>query len=160
MSLFSITDFILAICSCWAFFFSINIYKTQACWTWTSLAQAVRNLPAVQETLLWFLGWEDPLEEAMQPTLVYFFFLLYNIVLVLPYINIFIWIIPWTEEPGRLQSMRVTKSWTHLREEHSTHPYNMEVNLGVSKGADFTIIFILKQEVFVRSPTLSRWLRG
>ena len=89
-----------------------------------------------------------------------FFFLLYNIVLVLPYINIFIWIIPWTEEPGRLQSMRVTKSWTHLREEHSTHPYNMEVNLGVSKGADFTIIFILKQDVFVRSPTLSRWLIG
>ena len=31
---------------------------------WASLiAQLVKNLPAMQETLVWFLGWEDPLEK-------------------------------------------------------------------------------------------------
>ena len=31
---------------------------------WASLiAQLVKNLPAVQETLVYFLGWEDPLEK-------------------------------------------------------------------------------------------------
>ena len=32
--------------------------------SWASLtAQLVKNLPAMQETLVQFLGWEDPLEE-------------------------------------------------------------------------------------------------
>ena len=30
--------------------------------------------------------------------------------------NILAWRIPWTEEPGRLQSMGLQKSWTHLRD--------------------------------------------
>ena len=29
------------------------------------VAQLVKNLPAMQETLVQFLGWEDPLEEGM-----------------------------------------------------------------------------------------------
>ena len=29
--------------------------------------------------------------------------------------SVLTWRIPWTEEPGRLQSMGVTKSWTHLK---------------------------------------------
>ena len=45
-------------------------------------------MPAVQETWVQSLGWEDPLEEDMQPTPV---FLLGEY--------------PWAEEPGRLQSM-------------------------------------------------------
>ena len=54
---------------------------------WSSLvAQTVKNLPVMQKTWVWSLGGEDPLEEGMQPT-------------------ILAWIIPWTEEPGRLQSM-------------------------------------------------------
>ena len=34
-------------------------------------AQKVKNLPAMQETWVWFLGQEDPLEKGMQPTLVF-----------------------------------------------------------------------------------------
>ena len=51
------------------------------------MAQMVKNLPAMQETQVWFLGREDPLEEEMAT---------HSTILAL---------IPWTEEPGRLQSM-------------------------------------------------------
>ena len=48
----------------------------------------VKNLPATWETQVRSLGWEDPQEKGM-PT----------------YSNILAWRIPWTEEPGGLQSM-------------------------------------------------------
>ena len=48
----------------------------------------VKNLPAVQETQVQSLGMEDPLEKEMAT-----------------HSSIFAWRIPWTEEPGRLQSM-------------------------------------------------------
>ena len=41
-------------------------YHIKALYLWASLvAQLVKNLPALQETLVQFLGWEDPLEEGM-----------------------------------------------------------------------------------------------
>ena len=52
----------------------------------------VKNLPAVQEIWVQSLGWEDPLEKEMAS-----------------HSSILAWIIPWTEEPGRLQFMGVTK---------------------------------------------------
>ena len=52
------------------------------------MAQTLKNLPAIQETQVGFLGWEDPLEEEMAT-----------------HSNILAWRIPWREEPGRLQSM-------------------------------------------------------
>ena len=62
---------------------------------WASLvAQMVKHLPTMWETQVWSLGWEDPLEKAHSSTLA--------------------WKIPWTEEPGRLQSMgsqRVGHDW-------------------------------------------------
>ena len=36
------------------------------------VAQMVKHLPAIQETQVWFLGWEDPLEKEMQSTPVLF----------------------------------------------------------------------------------------
>ena len=48
----------------------------------------VKNLPTMQETRVQSLGWEDPLEEEMAT-----------------YSSILAWRIPWTEEPGRLQSI-------------------------------------------------------
>ena len=45
----------------------------------------VKNLPAMQETQVRSLGWEDPLEEEMAT-----------------YFSVLARIIPWTEEPGRL----------------------------------------------------------
>ena len=57
-------------------------------YSWVSLvAQTVKNLPAVRETWVQSLGWEDPLEEGMAT-----------------HASILAWIIPWTEEPGGLQS--------------------------------------------------------
>ena len=52
------------------------------------MAQTINNLPAIQETQVGFLGWEDPLEEEMAT-----------------HSNILAWRIPRREEPGRLQSM-------------------------------------------------------
>ena len=52
------------------------------------MAQRVKNLPAMQETQVLSLGWEDPLEKG-----------------VATHSSILAWRVPWTEEPGRLQSM-------------------------------------------------------
>ena len=57
----------------------------------------VKNPPAVQETWVLSLGWEEPLEEDMAT-----------------HSSILAWRIPWTEEPGGLQSMaseRVGHDW-------------------------------------------------
>ena len=52
------------------------------------VAQTVENLPAMQETWLRSLVWEDPLDKGMAR-----------------HSSILAWRIPWTEEPGGLQSM-------------------------------------------------------
>ena len=52
------------------------------------MAQIVKILPAMQETLVPSLGWENPLEKGMET-----------------HFNILVWRIPWTEEPAGLQSV-------------------------------------------------------
>ena len=52
------------------------------------VSQLVKNLPAMQETRVQSLGWEDPLEKGMATDS-----------------SILTWKIPWTEESGELQSM-------------------------------------------------------
>ena len=52
------------------------------------MAHTVKNLPVMQEMWVRSLGWEDPLEKGMAT-----------------YPSIPAWRIPWTEEPGGLQSM-------------------------------------------------------
>ena len=59
------------------------------------MAQTVRNLLAIQKTWVQSLGQEDPLEKGMAT-----------------HSSILTWEIPWTEEPGGLQSMGMQKSWT------------------------------------------------
>ena len=51
------------------------------------VAQRIKHLPAMQETRVRSLGWEDPLEKEMAT-----------------HSSILAWRISWTEEPGRLQS--------------------------------------------------------
>ena len=60
-----------------------------------SITQQVKDSPAMQETWVQSLGWEDPLE--MGTTTHY---------------SILDWRIPWTEEAGRLQSMGSQRVWT------------------------------------------------
>ena len=52
-----------------------------------------KNLPSKQETGVQTLSWEDPLKKEMAT-----------------YSSILAWEIPWTKEPGRLQSMGLQKS--------------------------------------------------
>ena len=65
----------------------------------TSLvAQTVKRLSTMWETWVQFLGWEDPLEKEMAI-----------------HSSTIAWKIPWTEEPGRLQSMGSKESDTTER---------------------------------------------
>ena len=54
------------------------------------VAQTVKNLPAMWENWVLSLGQEDPLEKGMAS-----------------YTSILVWRIPWTEEPGGLQSIEL-----------------------------------------------------
>ena len=49
----------------------------------------VKNLPTMLETWVWYLGWEDHLEKGMTT-----------------HSSILDWRIPWTDEPGKLQTLR------------------------------------------------------
>ena len=62
------------------------------------VAQTVKRLPAMQETWVRLLGWEDLLEEEMAT-----------------HSSILAWKIPWTEECGSLQSMGCKESDTTER---------------------------------------------
>ena len=68
------------------------------CWSGTSLlAQTIKHLPTMLETQVLSLVWEDPLESEMAT-----------------HSSTLAWEIPWTEEPGRLQSMgsqRIRRNW-------------------------------------------------
>ena len=71
------------------------------------MAQAVKNPPAMRKTGVRPLGGEDPLEEGMAT-----------------HSSILAWRIPWTEEPGGLQSTglhRVGHDWSGLAQ-HVAQP--------------------------------------
>ena len=65
------------------------------------VAQSIKNLPAVQETQVRSLGWEDPLDKEMAI-----------------HSSIVAWKILGTEKPGRLQSMGSQESDTTLQLNH------------------------------------------
>ena len=66
------------------------------------MAQTAKNLPAIQETWVQSLGWEDLLEEDMAT-----------------YYNIPAWRVPWAEEPAGLHSMGSHRSDTPEVTEHT-----------------------------------------
>ena len=67
------------------------------------MVQMVKNPPAMQQTCVWSLGWEDPRSRARSPTPVF-----------LPGES------PWTEEPGRLPSMGLQRVGYNWAAKHST----------------------------------------
>ena len=74
------------------------------------LLNSVKNLPAVQETQVQSMGWEDALEKGMAT-----------------HPSTLAWRIPWMEKPGRLQSMgshRVGHDWSDLA---GSFNYNLTV---------------------------------
>ena len=87
------------------------------------VAQLVKNLPAMQETQVQSLCWEDALEKGS-----------------VTHSNILAWRIPWTEEAGRLQpagSQRVGHDWAW------THKLGLEmlVHSLCSNGRDFFSLY-------------------
>ena len=73
-------------------FISYSLYSSSTCKSSgegaSLVAQTIKHLPEVQETWVQSPGWEDPLEKEMAT-----------------HSSILAWKIPWTEEPGGLQSL-------------------------------------------------------
>ena len=98
------------------------------------MAQIVRNSPTMQETWVWSLGSEDPLEKEMAT-----------------HSSILAWRIPQTKEPGELQSMgsqRVGHDWVSNT---STYPRRVRVKRGMSplySGAEPELQTIKEAEWF------------
>ena len=69
-------------------YFYVDVYLNQD----FPVAQTVKNLPVMQETRVQSLGQEDPLEKEM-----------------VTHFSILAWRIPWTQEPGGLQSMTLLR---------------------------------------------------
>ena len=78
-------------------------------YSWASLlVHMVKNLPSMRETQVWFMGQEDPLEKRMAT-----------------HSSILAWRMPWTEEPGGLQSMGLQK----VRHESVMNTFKQSVNI-------------------------------
>ena len=101
------------------------------------------------------LGQEDPLEKGMAT-----------------HSSILAWRIPWTEEPGRLQSMRLAKNQTQLKQHHTAHfkiqcghlgnnSYNRETLIcGLRFLYVYSVFFLLKRnKIFLSSVQLFSCVR-
>ena len=81
------------------------------------------------ETWVWFLGWEDPLEKEMEI-----------------HSSISAWKIPWTEEPGGLQSMGSQESDTTKRVNRYRAIYNLEWQKQISRRERKVIWRLMKEK--------------
>ena len=79
------------------------------------VAQTVKHLPAMWETWVRSLGWEDPLEKEMAT-----------------HSSTLTWKIPWMEEPRRLQSMRLQR----VGQDRATSRFKREI-MGVGLLGSF-----------------------
>ena len=68
------------------------------------VAQMVKNLPAMQETQVWSLAWEDPLEKRIAT-----------------HFHILAWRIPWTTKSGGLKSMGLQRVGHDWATKHTAH---------------------------------------
>ena len=78
------------------------------------MAQTVEKLPAMRETQDQPLGLKDPLEKGMAT-----------------HSSILVWRIPWTEEPGGLQSMGLQRVRQDLVTEHISVIMGFSMSIGV-----------------------------
>ena len=100
----------LSIFSIYQVFKDLSPSQTNSGTSW--VAQLVKNPPAMQETWVWSLGWEDPLEEDMAT-----------------HSSILAWRIPRTEEPGWLLSMwsqRIGHDWATKHRTAQTYSKNLK----------------------------------
>ena len=92
------------------FFFFFQSY-------WAAVTQTVNNLPAMQETWVWSLGWEDPLEKEMAI-----------------HSSILAWKIPWTEEPGGLQSVGSPRVGHWMTNTFTFSPFIQPLEMDIWEG--------------------------
>ena len=95
----------------------------------------VKNPPAMQETQVQFLGWEDSLEQKMAT-----------------HSSILAWEIPWIEEPGGLQSIMLQESDT--TEQLSTHACKMRQGEGREAEAVLQLLLLF----LLVNPTGMHWV--
>ena len=95
------------------------------------VAQVVKNLPAMQETRVWFLGWKDSLEKGMAT-----------------HSSILAWEIPWTDEPGGLQLIWLQRA----RHDWATNIYTHTASLHVLLCHGHLHIFFGEMSVSVCCP--------
>ena len=103
------------------------------CWLsvlYIAVAQLVKNLPAMQETWVWSMDQEDILEKEMAT-----------------YSSPLAWGIPWTEEPGRLQSMG-SQSQIWLCDWLWLFTFHISVNPKLLINASLSISFDKQKFVF------------
>ena len=112
---------------------------------WSPMAQWIKNLPAmpeIQEMWVWSLGHEDPLEKEMAT-----------------HSSVFAWEIPWTEEPGGLQSkgsQRVKHDWASM---HATMTLNKDLKNIYTRShsyIDLKVLFTLAVEL-LKLPASRGW---
>ena len=106
------------------------------------MAQRLKNLPAMWETWVQSLGWEDPLEKEMAT-----------------HSSILAWRIPWTEEPDGLQStgsQRVGHDWAtslSLSHGYTTNFFSLSPSLWISAVQE---IIVAKGRMFLpRDPIMA-----
>ena len=87
------------------------------------LAQTIKNMPAMLETWVQSLGWDDPLEKGTA---------------ILS--SILAWRIPWTEEPGKLQSMGSQR----IRHDRATFTAPLENDLEISYKTNIHLLYVQK----------------
>ena len=108
------------------------------------VAQMVKHLPALWKIQVWSLGQEDPLEKEMAP-----------------HSSILAWRIPWTEEPGGLQSMelqRVGHNWvTSLSLSFSFITTIIPLTLVSSNCFDCSPILRAREHLYLSSHSLWTW---
>ena len=89
-----IMSWFFGLCLCWNMQILLHVQFPNVIYSWLPViagfpgGSEVKNLLAMQETQVQSLGWEDPLEKQMTT-----------------HSSILAWKIPWTEEPGGLQSL-------------------------------------------------------
>ena len=116
-------------------------YHMQIVFLSSLVVQSIKSLPAMQEPRVQSLGQEDPLEKEMAT-----------------HSSILAWRIPWTKEPGRLQSMG-SQEWTRLSDyttttRHSACTETHQCSLGLSlqtpantmSGALITIVTVSRKD--------------
>ena len=107
----------------------------------------VKNPPTMQETQetpFPSLGWADPLENKMTT-----------------HSSILAWEIPWTEEPGRIQSMGSQKSRTRLKNNNRVSYYHQGGNTGHPRSPEIFLMplpnLYFSPKVTTRITSIYRW---